>query len=67
MMECTFTCGHALDFRASPPRKGELMWCRVCQSWQHVVSTKATSRCAEDSPEEDSPENEKEKTNEDER
>lgn len=50
MTECTFSCGHSLDFRASPPRKGELVWCQFCQKWVRVTDTRSTKRRAEDSP-----------------
>ena len=40
MTICTYSCGHSFEFRASAPRKGELIYCRSCYEYVQVKKTK---------------------------
>jgi hypothetical protein len=40
----TYTCGHSVDFKDSPPKKGEMVICRKCLKEVVVVSSKRETR-----------------------
>jgi len=32
----TLACGHTARYRHTPPKPGDLVWCRACVTWQEV-------------------------------